>query len=176
MMIIMASIALILISLIALLAIANFVVLKNKKKPAAKASAGRILNVDVAAVAERHQQESIELNKTRQKLIEVQDKLKVEQNPSNVLYGEIFNLQSKCKILDETISMAHNRITDVEKNLIGLNSLSKEDSQIIINNLRELNSKLRELENFRANTKVELTGMKEISLEMKEFLKEKSRV
>ena len=57
-----------------------------------------------------------------------------------------------------------------------MNSLSKEDSQIIINNLRELNSKLRELENFRANTKVELTGMKEISLEMKEFLKEKSRV
>ncbi len=81
--------------------------------------------------------------------------------------SKLYSLQSNLKALNELIKMAHGRLLDVEEKV---KAKKFQDPTELIEKLNEINEKLKKLENFKENTKVDLKGMKEIVLEMKEFL------
>ncbi|MDO8627361.1 MAG: hypothetical protein Q7K42_02765, partial [Candidatus Diapherotrites archaeon] len=91
-------------------------------------------------------------------------------NMDTGLYAELTSAQSKIKAADELIKMAHSRISDLE--LLVQSSDKINNGKEIAHKVAEINSKLYELERYQSNSKVDLVAIKEIALEMRDFLDE----
>jgi hypothetical protein len=102
--------------------------------------------------------------------------------------------ESKLKVLDELTRMAHGRLDDLEKNIRQAkptvlasesDQVSKEVANLWEDNAKgleelksqsvqlfgDINEKIGKLDNFRANTVIELKGIKEVAVNMKGALK-----
>jgi hypothetical protein len=92
--------------------------------------------------------------------------------------------ESKLKATNELANMAHQRLTSVEnflKEAVLDKKTTAKTKKVKANpktdaSVRELEDKIHKLDNFRANTEVEMQAIKEIALAMKEQLKQTKNV
>lgn len=132
------------------------------------------------------------VRQARQRPPEPQNIEKVAPAPTETSSAADLQFESRLKALDEMTKMAHGRIEDLENQFKGapspalpedksekdeeaarkqsqnLEELKAQSAQLF----REMSDKIRSLDNFKANTKVELQGVKEVAANMQAALKE----
>lgn len=92
--------------------------------------------------------------------------------PGNVYVDEIYSVQASLRNANEKIKLAHERITELETSLQSINSVlvsSKTESAF------DVEEKIRNLDNFRRNTKIELEAIKKLLKQLREFRRLKGK-
>jgi len=108
---------------------------------------------------------------------EKEEKLQTEEpNVSdlsgNVFVDEAYSVQASLRSVNEKIKLAHERINDLEASLQSINSVlisSKPETPFAVD------EKIKNLDNFRRNTKIELEAIKKLLKQLKEFRKIKGK-
>ena len=93
----------------------------------------------------------------------------------SVYVDEIYSVQASLRSVNEKIKLAHERISDLENSLNSLGSLNVVLPSTQKENAFDAEAKIRNLENFKRNTKIELEAIKKLLIQLKEFRKIKGK-